>query len=292
MSAALPAFLVEALFYLGSVFAETRTWFAGLGPRRVQSILLWLGALLPYLIFSSAAGTFHMNAFRVIALLTGVVTFWYTVLPRRAAYDVGFLLIVAAPVVLRIFPRLYSSPDPQLRIDVLGHLMWIRLAIAVLLTLREWNPGAFGFWPRAREWRTGLLYYLASILPIALLALALHDVRFAPLEGLWWRTLAIALGTFFGVLWIVAMPEELLFRGVIERALLNSQRSKIVAVVVSAVLFGSVHLWFNHFPNWPRALVATALGIACGLAYARTGSVRAPMVTHAFVVTTWRVFFK
>jgi predicted Abi (CAAX) family protease len=38
-------------------------------------------------------------------------------------------------------------------------------------------------------------------------------------------------------------------------------------------------------------LVATLLGLACGAAYLRSGSVRAPMVTHAFVVTTWRIFF-
>src|SRR5205823_5810186 len=142
------------------------------------------------------------------------------------------------------------------------------------------------------EWKTGLLYYAFALVRIALLALALHDVRFAPLEGAWWQIAGIALGTFFAILWVVALGEELLFRGVIERALLNGWDSRVLAVGVSAVLFGIVHLWFREFPNWRHALVATLLGIACGVAYLRTGSVRAPMVTHAFVVATWRVFFK
>ncbi len=116
--------------------------------------------------------------------------------------------------------------------------------------------------------------------------------RFAPLQGEWWRLAGVAIGTFFGMLWVVAFGEELFFRGVIERALLNRRRSPVLAVGISAVLFGAVHLWFHHFPDWRRALVAAVLGIACGVAYLRTGSVRAPMVTHAFVVTTWRVFFK
>jgi CAAX protease family protein len=291
MKAALPAFLVESAFYLASVFGETRLSYAMLSSRRSQGLLLWTSALVPYLILSLLSGTYHRNAFQLLVLLTGVLTYWYILLPRRMAYDIGFLVVAAAPILLHVFPRIYLSGSPQMRVDVLGHLMWIRLAIMVLLIFREWDPGAFGLWPEANEWRIGLLYYAAAILPIALLALALHDVQFAPREGEWWQVGGLAVGTFFGILWIVAISEELFFRGVIERALLNGWNSKAAAIGVSAVLFGSAHLWFHHFPNWPRALVATVLGVACGIAYAQTGSVRAPMVTHAFVVTTWRILF-
>ncbi|MGA8028821.1 MAG: CPBP family intramembrane glutamic endopeptidase, partial [Bryobacteraceae bacterium] len=170
-------------------------------------------------------------------------------------------------------------------------LMWIRIGIAALLVLRQWDPGRLSFWPCRREWRIGILYYLLFIVPIGALALGLHDVRFAPVHGAWWRIAGIGIGTFFGILWVVALGEELFFRGFIERALLDWS-SPVAAVPVSALLFGAAHLWFHQFPDWPRALVATVLGVACGLAYLRTGSVRAPMVTHAFVVATWRMFFK
>ncbi|HEY7209545.1 MAG TPA: CPBP family intramembrane glutamic endopeptidase [Bryobacteraceae bacterium] len=292
MSAALPAFLAEAVFYLASIFEGTLAWFGALAGRRVQALLVWVSALVPYLIFSLLAGTFERHSFLLLAFLSGVFALWFVLLPRRPAYDAGFLVIAAAPILLHVFKRVYISPDPQLRVDVLGHLMWIRLGIVALLIFREWDPGAFGPWPRAHEWRIGLLYYAAAIVPIALLALALKDVRFAPMQGDWWQVAGIGIGTFFGILWVVAISEELFFRGVIERALLNGWRSKTAAVLISAVLFGSVHLWFHQFPNWQRALVATVLGIACGIAYAQSGSVRAPMVTHAFVVATWRVLFK
>lgn len=292
MNAALPAFLLEAVFYLASGFEETRTWFARIQSRRTQAALLWMSALLPYLIFSLSTGTFQRNAFQLLAVLTAVFALWYAVLPRRFAYDAGFLIIGAAPILLRVFPRIYRSPDEHTRVDVLGHLMWIRVGIMALLVLREWDPGPFSLWPRRDEWKTGILYYLLAVVPIAALAMGLHDVRFAPLQGEWWRIVAIAIGTFFGTLWVVALGEELFFRGVVERALLNRWRSPVLGVGVSAVLFGAVHLWFHRFPDWRRALVATVLGIACGMAYLRSGSVRAPMVTHAFVVTTWRVFFK
>ena len=211
-------------------------------------------------------------------------------MPRRIAYDLGFLVIAAAPVIARVFVRIYRSPDEHLHIDILGHLMWIRLGIAALLVLREWNPGSFGLWPKPREWRIGILYYLGGIVPIAVIATSLGDVQLALREGAWWRVAATGIATFFGILWVVALSEELFFRGVIERAMLA--RSRTAAIVVSAVLFGSVHLWYHEFPNWRRAIVVAALGLVCGTAYAQTGSVRVPMVTHAFVVATWRVFFK
>jgi uncharacterized protein len=292
MWAALPAFLLEAVFYLGSIFQETRAWLAQFRPARLQAMFLWFSALAPYLIFSLSAGTFERNSFYLLAALTAVLAFWHALLPRRVTYDIGFLVVAAAPLVSRVFGRIYRSPDEHLHADILGHLMWIRLGIAALLIMREWDPGAFGFWPLAREWRIGILYYLAGIMPLVLLGLGLHDVRFAPLAGEWWRIAGIGIGTFFGILWVVALSEELFFRGVIERALLNVTRSPVMAVVVSAVLFGSAHLWVHAFPNWRRAAVGTLLGLVCGAAYAQTGSVRAPMVTHAFVVVTWKVFFK
>lgn len=292
MTAALPAFLIEAFFYLAAGFEETRAWFSRISSRRAQAGLLWISALLPYLIFSFAAGTFQRNAFYLLAVLCAIFVFWYAVLPRRFTYDVGFLVIAAAPVLLHVFQRVYRSPDDHIRVDILGHLMWIRAGIAALLVLREWDPGPFSFWPAREEWKTGFLYYLLAIIPLAALGLWLHDVSFAPHHGEWWQIAGLVIGTFFGSLWVIALGEELFFRGVIERAFLNSWRSPVAAVLVSAILFGAVHLWFRAFPNWRHALVVTLLGIACGVAYLRTGSVRAPMVTHACVIVTWRVLFR
>jgi len=292
MTAALPAFLIEAIFYIGSLFQETRERFDRIQSSRNKATLLWVSALIPYLIFSSRAGTFIKNGFDVVALLTGVLAFWYVLLPKRWAYDFGFLVIAAAPVISRLFQRVYQSPDPHIRVDILGHLMWIRLGVAALLIFRKWDPGAFGLWPRLTEWRSGVLYYLVALVPIVTIALLLHDVRFDPQHGPWWRVAGIGIGTFFGMLWVVALGEELFFRGVVEKTLLNGLSSPLIAILVSSVLFGSAHLWFHQFPDWKQATVATVLGVACGIGYWRSGSVRVPMVTHACVVATWRVFFK
>lgn len=253
---------------------------------------MWITTLLPYIVFSFAAGTFTRNAFYLLAALGAIFCFWYAILPKRFAYDLGFLVIAAAPILLHVFPRIYVSPNAHLRIDVLGHLMWIRAGVLALLVLRGWDAGAFSLWPSTWEWRIGFVWFLVFVLPIVALALGLHDVRFEPLDGPWWQIAGIAIGTFLGILWVVALAEELFFRGVIERALLNTWMSPILAVLLSAAIFGAAHLWFHAFPNWRRACVTALLGVGCGIAYWRSGSVRAPMVTHALVVATWRVFFK
>ncbi len=322
-SAALPAFSLEIAFYLGSVLESTRSWFGrlpriflkahrpratapydkgtgvsecrGRGPlcaSSLKALLLWLSALVPFLIFTLAAGVFQRNAFYLLALLTALLAFWYVVLPRRIAYDIGFLVLAAAPFLTKIFERIYRTPDQHLRVDILGHLMWIRLGLIALLVFREWDPGPVGFWPTTREWRTGLLWFGVAIIPLVLTALALHDVRYEPQPGPWWRVGALAIGYFFGFLWVVSLAEELFFRGFIERALLNSRWSTPLAVAASSILYGTVHLWFHQFPNWRRAVVVTVLGVACGVCYVQTRSIRSSMVTHALTIVVWRILFK
>ncbi len=293
MTAVLPAFLLEAIFYLGAIFAETRAAFARLRPELVQGALLWMSALAPYAIFSLSAGTFHARAFSVLILITGVFSFWFVLLPRRLAYDIGFLVIAAAPLVTEAFHSIYLSPDKNLEgIAILGQLMWIRVGVIALLLFRNWDPGPFGFWPDWREWKIGIAWYAASIVPLAAISVAIGQSHFKPIDTEWWRATLIGIGTFFAFLWVVTLGGELFFRGFIERALLNIQKSRLLAVVISSVVFGCAHLWFRHFPDWREALVAGVLGIACGYAYAQAKSIRAPMVTHAFVVVTWRILFR
>ncbi len=125
-----------------------------------------------------------MLHFWILATLFGILAGWYLVWPRHWIFDVGFLLLIAAPVAARVFLYLYLSPHPRdYRLDVLGHLAWIRLALVSLLLFRGWQPGAFGVWPRGREWGVGTVYFLVIILPLSFLATRLHLYRYAPAHG-------------------------------------------------------------------------------------------------------------
>src|ERR1700761_7075673 len=100
--AAFPAFLLETLFYLSSVFENTRSWFTALPRTSVRAGLLWVSAILPYLVFALGAGTYEIRLFCLLLFLTAVLVFWHVVVPRRPVYDLGFLVVAAAPFVSRV----------------------------------------------------------------------------------------------------------------------------------------------------------------------------------------------
>lgn len=292
LTAALPAFMLETLFYLGSLVESSRFWFASVSGAKRKAVWVWVSALLPYLVFSIGAGTLTRNGFFLLALLSAVFAFWHVAFPRRLAYDVGFLIIAAAPFIAKVFPRIYLSPDEHLKVAILGQLMWIRLGVIALLVLREWDPGPITLWPRRREWLIGALWFALLVIPVSFTAIGVREVRFLPTPYPWWKLLGIAAATFFGFFWVVALAEELFFRGFIERAILDFSRSPVLAVVLSALVFGTAHLWFRHFPDWRMSAVAVVLGLGCGMAYLQTGTVRTSMVTHALTIVCWRLLFK
>jgi membrane protease YdiL (CAAX protease family) len=291
MTGVLPAFLFEAVFFAAIGFEGARQLLIRIRPPAIQSLVLLASAILPFVIATSTAGTFDSHAFLLLFALCAVISFWWVVFPHRIAYDVAFLVIVAAVEILRVFGRLYISPAPALKLEVLGHLMWIRLALTALLLQRKLDAGPLGFWPAASEWKTGVVTFAAGIVPLCLIGSLFHFAAFAPqhLPPLTWAVLAA--GYFFGTFWVVAFSEEIFFRGIILRGLLIWRHSPVAAVVISSILFGLVHLWYRDFPNWRFALVAAIAGVLYAIAYLRSGSVRASMVTHALVVTSWRMLF-
>jgi membrane protease YdiL (CAAX protease family) len=78
---------------------------------------------------------------------------------------------------------------------------------------------------------------------------------------------------------LAPVAEELLFRGLLYRAL-RRRRSVAVAAAISAVAFSVVHL--DVAATQPLALVGLALvGVVLALAYERSGSLLVPVAAHA-----------
>lgn len=171
--------------------------------------------------------------------------------------------------------------------------MLIRTAALAMLTIRGNVEAEYRFLPNRGEWLTGLRYF-ALMLPViagAYWALGLVKLRAHP-NGIV-LTAILALGTFLGILWVVALSEEFFFRGLLQQWLEQWTGNPAVALIVASLVFGCAHLGFHRiFPNWRWAIVAAILGIFCGLAWRKSRSVQAAMVTHALIVTVWQVFFQ
>jgi membrane protease YdiL (CAAX protease family) len=307
----LAAFLLEFVFYLVPGFEAARSALArGLRPP-VLSLAMALSGIVPYCSYSLSVPSkglpgslFSPLALFLVVGIAAAVSFWYVLLPRHAATDSGFLILLAAVAFSKIFSRIYASPMPHLHIEVLGQLMLIRLGAMAVLAIRNTDLSrknadlgprtdgiVFGFIPDAHEWSVGIRHFL-FFLPVAyLLSLCFHFAAWHPPAMAWWRAAPLALATFLGMLWVVALSEEFFFRGLLQQWLTAWMRSPTAGLAAASLLFGLAHLWFRSFPNWKFAILAGVAGCFYGRAYQKAGGIRAPMVTHALVVTTWKVFF-
>jgi len=288
--AALPAFLLEVTFYASLASERIRARFERLPPL-LFATLLTVSAILPYCLATLAFGTFQWRALAWISLLAAAVSFWYILLPKKPAADILLLVFMATVWIAALFKLWYLSPYPKLYLPVLGQLMWFRTGLFAMLCIRRVPGVGFGFWPSKREWKIGVAHF-AIFLPLA--AVLANVIKFAsprlPTLG-WEKTSLLAIGTFFGTLWVLALAEEFFFRGLLQQWLTSWTRSEWAGLIAASLLFGSVHIFKNPFPNWRFAILAALAGICYGLAFRRARSIRASMVTHALVVTTWKVLF-
>ena len=79
---------------------------------------------------------------------------------------------------------------------------------------------------------------------------------------------------FLSIALIAPIAEEMLFRGGIEGFLLRRKIKPIIAILVSAIIFGVIHA------NPAQIFFATILGIIFGWMYYRTGSILPSVVGH------------
>lgn len=286
--AVLPALLLEAALYIAPGFPAVRERAARLG--RALTAALAASAVAPYLIVSLALGSFRIEYLGALLVLSLIVGLWYRLAPRGILPDLLFLGLMAGVYLSPIFKEIYINPAGKPALDILGKMMWIRIGIAAVLLIRGVEGVEFGFVPRRNDWLVGgryFLYLIPFVLPLALSTDFIHYKSVA-FSG---RTVLAALGTFLGMLWVVALAEEFFFRGLLQPWMQRITGSFAGGIAIASLTFGAAHLTQRGFPNWRFAAVATVAGIFYGLAFARAGSIRASMVTHALLNTTWRIFF-
>lgn len=277
------AFAAEFVFYLVPGFAAVREAVKIRLSSAVLAPVLALSALIPYLIYAVPSGQFQVAPFLALACIAIAASFWFLIFPASVAADLGFIVLLAAVFLSKVFKKIYLPPFDKVYLDVLGHLMLIRLGASVMLLQRRFQGLGFGFIPSKNECLVGLRYFL-YFLPIGIpLGWALGIVTFQGRPGPEWQ----AVGIFLGIFWVVALSEEFVFRGVLLQWVTRLTGTRWTALAIVSVIFGLCHLGFRGFPNWRMAIFATVAGAFWGEAYRAGRSIRASMVAHALVVTTW-----
>jgi membrane protease YdiL (CAAX protease family) len=100
---------------------------------------------------------------------------------------------------------------------------------------------------------------------------------------------AVVATTFF----LNALPEEILFRGIIQHVLESALNSRVGAAILAALVFGAAHL--NNgpgVPNYKYFVMATLAGLFYGRAWRRKTNVFTSALTHTLVNAGWRLFLR
>lgn len=268
------ALVVEAVFYFSIAWARGRDWWR---PARLALL-----APVSYLVYALPLGVANPLAAAAILAMAGALAYWFRIVPRSRWGQAGLLILFGLPVLFKLFPVLYPRAG-EFRLDILGQLMWIR--VLMLTFLREIDPEGlnFGFWPAKRDWKVGAQHF-CILLPVVFGLTELSGfAHFTVPVWPWYETLGRALGFFLGILFVTALYEEFIFRGLLQRWL---------GVWVASALFGAVHLGFREFPNWKFALIAAVTGLFYGRAFVRGEGIRAAMVAHALTVMVWKTLFR
>ena len=287
----LQAFLVEIAFYLLPGFLKPGDTFRKRSARALFALLLAVTAVLPYVLLSFGRGTLRLESLAGLGAAALVASFWYIGAEAGLVVDLLFLAFMAGVYLSKLFDHAYGQLNSHVSLAILGKLMWIRLGLLEVLLLRGLEDVKFGFVPSRQDWRVGGMMF-AAFLPVgAGVAYLLRLTRFHPQPLVWWKFLGLAVATFLGILWVVALAEEFFFRAFLQQVMTRSLHSSAAGLLAASAIFGLAHLTFRVFPNWRMAAIAAVHGVFCGLAFLKTRSVRASMVTHALVVTTWRMLF-
>ncbi|MFQ5926925.1 MAG: type II CAAX prenyl endopeptidase Rce1 family protein, partial [Terriglobia bacterium] len=181
--------------------------------------------------------------------------------------------------------------SPGLRLhDVLGQLLGVNVALAAFVLWRR-LPG-IGY---RYEWHRGLLRAAGSnFLLFTAIAIPLGlSIGFIHYHYSYSAAKAFQVPLVLLAFFLAALPEELLFRGLIQNWLELRTRNRRTSLLLAALIFGAAHL--NNgppFPNWSYVLLASLAGVFYGRAWQRTGSLVASALTHALVNTTWWLFFR
>ncbi len=140
---------------------------------------LILLAPLPWMLYSIPCDVFRPHALVALLGLVAVAAFWFYLLPVSRYTDLGFIALMAAPLLFNWFGAIYPRPWPKVPTEILGHIVWIQVGLATILNVRGTDTSGFGFWPHMRHWRAGLLWYAASMPPVLALV---YGLGFAHLE--------------------------------------------------------------------------------------------------------------
>ncbi len=156
--------------------------------------------------------------------------------------------------------------------------------------VRKLDGIGFTFSFKIRDFEIASFNILILALLLIPLGTQLGFIGFSSIQVSFAETIKLVIGIYF----MVALPEELLFRGIIQNLLSRfflGARGWILSLSAASIIFGLSH-WNNFYPpDWRYVFLASIAGAVYGITYLRTGKTTASALVHCGVNFFWAVFF-
>jgi uncharacterized protein len=240
----------------------------------------------------------HLDAFSIplAALILA-----YTYLPAGVAYLARDtpppVWVDFVAIALLWFPLEFSlghqfiPKQAQGTLHLAVYAVSILLALYIFLRFRRLKGMKINL-PRSGGDLINLLLGFAACAPV-LIPLG-RAIGFLPPFHMPSQTSPARIGTqYLIILAATALPEEILFRGLIQNSIAQKFGTSTRTLLVSAFIFGCAHLdnGPQPLPNWRYMILATIAGIAYGKVFEKSSSIFASAGLHALVDTIKHVCF-
>ncbi len=201
-----------------------------------------------------------------------------------------------AAILLLWLPLEFAAGAPLVPLRAQGFLHSVAYGIAILLGLalflcfRAFEGMKYTPPRHARDWWLPLAGYAAAAPVLIAVGIAIGFIPPPHFPNRSAGTMAAAVGLIFAG---TALPEEILFRALIQNLLTLRYGAGWRTLLAAAVIFGAAHLdnGPQALPNWRYMIEATIAGVAYGQVFRKASSITSSAMLHMLVDWTKHFFF-
>jgi uncharacterized protein len=257
-----------------------------------KALALPLVLLVPYFIDDLGTASFHWKGLLRLAGYLLLPTLVLLPDRKRAAATITWrdftaMAALAVPVAAGWMGGIWRSPGG---LPLFRPLYSVCAGGYAFLAVRNLQDVGYRLIPRKQDLTQGLANFAGFFIIGIPAGYALHFIHFR-LHSV---SPAVFLVEFVGTYIMIAIPEEFLFRGILQNLLEKSIRSKrrgSYSLLVASAIFGLSHMHHPPVPNWRYAIMATLAGLFYGNAYRDRRRLPASAFTHTLVDVIWHFWF-
>jgi uncharacterized protein len=278
------ALLLFVLLTGATLSLSVGSWRERLRAASMRPILQLLGVPLAIVaaivIYSAAAGlpiAARALAYGAYLMVPAVIAGARFGSPPTPIQVLAVALCLWLPVEFHLLPPVLLPPGGSLRAAEFAALT---SGLYLFLVARPLDRIGYTFLLTRHELMLAVIAAAAFAVPGIAIGVSTHFLTWHP------RVNAVSAAIVpFAIYIATGVPEEFLFRGLIQNAL--ERLLGRAGLPIAAIVFG-----FAHLPDPRYVLLATLAGFAYGWVYRRTRRITASAVTHAIVDWIWVLLFR